>query len=907
MSERPPILDHVRWQALSARLDDLAAARADLAAACAAIRMPIDTLDRLWRDALPALAGDVLAVERLAALIAAAVPAAALVKTAHRAAEVARRTELSEEHQPGLLRIGELAVLAIAAARVAPSGLVPMYAATIHGLALQAAPAEILAHLEPYGSPRDTLGDLVTRLVPPRIANRSADRWVLERFIYNRFELGRWHCLALAFDALGFAGETPGGQPDTDLAAWSPTTADGIAHVAITGTGTVAISGAFTWTASDRPVVLGATATLDADGVPTVAVNTGTVTALDKSQIAATFAQPVEWVGYALQSGVDRARALRERIRKRIVQIAGQPCVADDQLPTLISDVPPLTALREAPPRRIDNSVVGAPTVSARLKPAAIVAGKTVTLAWQSDGTEVQITAPDGSVITAPAAGTRTFMLATPGTAVFLVVARKGALASPARAVAITVTAAETTGDGGEQPGDGDDGTGDGDRFMTFVVFRPHVLDEEGEATQVGFEQAQSAVVRAAELLGAQPDLVELPWAEDGLAVIASSPHGCDDLRVTRLFEELDRAAARTPNREHAIWLALLPSDDPGRIPVAFQPAQAVLGIARLAETALAVVVANPSGVASAIANLARSLSGGTGVVKLTPAIAHRALVSSSGSAAGCSEARGSAARLRIIGAIDNQTVRLIDAPRLDDLRAAGPGAPVPLGLTAVCCDAHGRELGQTPIHGYRSSNAAFVALVPISDDVARIELRFGDRTAMRIERPSSPPQLGPVESQIDAGRMSIRWRLAAGSALEAVLEAAEVESSDWVPITALRACRESNLAPTWRIPPNVVLRVVATDGWNVAVSPEPIFVPENVQSGPFVIRRASDRLLWAELPEGEQPGPPIWHVPPGAVAEDRIVTLPPASQGEVELGVDGIAEIIDSFTIGNLDGQRRD
>jgi hypothetical protein len=907
MSEPPPILDHVRWDALSARLDDLAIARPDLAVPCAAIRAPIDTIDRLWRDALPALAGDVLAAERLAALIAAAIPAAALVKTAHKAAEIARRTKLSEDHQPGLVRIGELAVLAIAAARVAPSGLVSMYAATIHGLALQAAPAEILAHLEPYGSPRDTLGDLVMRLVPPRIAGRL----VLERFIYNRFELGRWHCLDLAFNALGLDSKTPAGEPGThDLAAWSPVTADRITHVAVTGPGTIAISGAFTWAATDHPFVIGATVSLDAAGVATVAVTTGAVTAFDKSHIAATFAQPVEWVGYALQSGIDRARTLRDRIRDRVAEVAGQPCVDDEQLPALIAEVPPLTAMTEAPPRRTDNTAAGAPTVSARLKPAAIVAGKSVTLAWQSDGTDVRITAPDGSVSTGPASGTRTFTLANPGTAVFVLVARNGALASPARSVAVRVTAPEATGDG-DPPGEGDgDGTSAGSGVLTFVVFRPHVFDDDGGVTQVRFDQARSAVERAAALLGMQAELVELPWAEDGLAVVAKPPNGCDDLGVTRLFEELDRAAARTPDREHAIWLALLPGADPDLISIAMVAPQIAVGVARPGEAALAVVVANLGGVGSALVNLARSLSGSHGAATLTPAIAHRALVSASGSAAGCSGAREAAGRLRIIGAIDNQSVRLIDAPRLDDLRAAGPGAPVALGLVAVCSDAHGRELGQTPIHGYRSSNAAFVALVPITDDVARIELRFGDRTALRLERPSSAPQLGAVESEIDAGRMSVRWRLAAGSASDAVLEAAtpppEGPPRDWVPITALRGCRERNLAPTWRIPPNVFLRVVATDGWN-AVQSEPMFVPDNVQSGPFVIRRATDRMLWAELPDGEGEPTTIWHVPPGAVADDRIVTLPPASQGEVDLGVDGIADVIDSFTIGSADGQRRD
>jgi hypothetical protein len=915
MSERPPILDHVRWDALSGRLDELAAARPDLAAACAAIRAPIDTIDRLWRDALPALGGDVLAVERLAALIAAAIPAAALVKTAHQAAEVARRTKLAEDHQPGLMRIGELAVLAVAAARVAPSGLVSMYAATIHGLALQAAPAEVLAHLEPYGPPRDTLGDLVARLVPPRIASRSADRLVLERFIYNRFELGRWHCLDLAFNALGFDSKTPGGEPGKhDLAAWSPATADRITRVAVTGTGEVVISGAFAWTPTDPPpIALGATAQLDAEGVPTVAVATGSVTAFDKAQITATFAQPVEWVGYALPAGIERARALRDRIRKRLSEIAAQPCVANDHLPALIADVPPPTAMTEAPPRRTDNTAIGGPAVSARLQPAAIVAGKKVTLSWESDGTDVQITAPDGSVTTGPASGTRTFTLATPGTAVFMIVARSGVLASPPRSVAVRVTAPATTGEGGDQPGEGDgdgegEGDGEGDPRLTFVVFRPHVLDETGEARQVGFDESKLVVASAAQVLGVPFDTIELPWVEDGLAVVANPPHGCDDLRVTRLFEELDRAAARTPNREHAIWLALLPGA-PDVIPIAFVPPQPAFGVARLAEAALAVVVANPAGLAPAIASLARTLTGGNGKLKLTAATAHRAVVASSGSAAGCASARESAARLRIIGAIDNHKVRLIDTPRLDKLRAAGPGAPIELGLVAVCCDADGRELGQTPIRGYRSGNAPFVALVPVTDDVARIELRLGDRTAMQIARPGSPPQLGPVVSEIDAGarRMSVRWRLAAGSALEAVLEAAEVESNDWVPITALRGCREANLAPTWRMRPNVVLRVVATDGWNVAEQRDPLFVPGDVQTGPFVIRRATDRLLWAELPDDAQAGISIWHVPQGAVTADRIVTLPPATQGEVELGITGIADIVDSFTIGSVDGQRRD
>src|SRR5262245_8440131 len=142
MPEQPPILDHARWRALAARLDALASIRPDLAISCSAIRAPVETIERMWRDALPALAGATLAAERLAAMTVAAIPVAALVRLSREAMTVGTRAKLSETHEPGLLRIGELGMLGVAAARVAPPGLVAMYPTAIHGLALHAAPAE---------------------------------------------------------------------------------------------------------------------------------------------------------------------------------------------------------------------------------------------------------------------------------------------------------------------------------------------------------------------------------------------------------------------------------------------------------------------------------------------------------------------------------------------------------------------------------------------------------------------------------------------------------------------------------------------------------------------------------------------------------------------------------------------
>src|SRR6185436_14030843 len=135
----PHLLDPLRWQTLAARLAELAAARPDLALQCDAIRAPVETLDRLWRDTLPALHGDRLAAERIGALTAAAGPVAALVESAQVALARAKASNLAIEHRPGLVRIGELAIVAVAAARMAPrttdnepSGSAAMYTHVIH-------------------------------------------------------------------------------------------------------------------------------------------------------------------------------------------------------------------------------------------------------------------------------------------------------------------------------------------------------------------------------------------------------------------------------------------------------------------------------------------------------------------------------------------------------------------------------------------------------------------------------------------------------------------------------------------------------------------------------------------------------------------------------------------------------
>lgn len=810
MTDTTHVLDHDRWRVLSTRLADLAAARVELAPQCAAARAPVETLARLWRDARRVLAGDALAAERLAALIASAIPAAALVETARKATELARKTKLSEEHDPGILRIGELAVLGVAATCVAPPGLAAIYAATIHGLALQAAPAEILARLEPHGAPRDLLGDLVARLIPPATAADPPGRLVLERFLYERHELGRWHCLDRAFGALDLDAMSSATAP-VRLAAWSPATADRIASVERTTAG-VAMLGAFAWSSEDLLVALGAIATSDGDGIAAAAVEHGAITELASDRIVASFAQPIEWVGYATTAGIREAQAVRVRVREQLARIARQPCIGDPRLPSLISDVAALAELREAPPRRAGNRV------------------------------------PPGALRAPPPVAGRARGSAT-----------NGRRREPAAARLAS----------------------DPEHTVAVVIVRPSVVGSDGTARRVDQAHGNALAADLAALVGAEPQIVTLPWVEDALAVQVAPFDAGDDPRVAVMLEELDRAAARIRNRERALWVALVPEAGGDAASDGTAP-PAPLGVAHPGSAALAVAVGTPAGARRAISALLDRLA--AAIAPEPGALAHE-----TGIAVVRGAGRGIAQRLRIVGSCENRTIRLIDAPRLDDARAAGPGAPVDLGLTAVCIDAAGHELARSAVHGHRTGAASFVALPAITDDVARIELQTDGETVLRLARPATPPVLGAVDQWTEQARLSLGWRLGDGDSHETVLEAAAEGSDDWVPVTALPAGRARNLVPSWRLPPGTRFRLVVTNGWQTVASIE--FAPADVLTGPYVIRRPSAEVVWAELPDTSS-ATPSWHLPDGTVSNSRLQRLDPHASGDVQLDVGGIVDV---------------
>jgi hypothetical protein len=266
---------------------------------------------------------------------------------------------------------------------------------------------------------------------------------------------------------------------------------------------------------------------------------------------------------------------------------------------------------------------------------------------------------------------------------------------------------------------------------------------------------------------------------------------------------------------------------------------------------------------------------------------------------------RGAAPRLRLVGVLAGRGVRLVDAPRLDPARAAGPGAPEPTDLAAICLDGAGRERARTAIGAHRDGDGlGFAALVAVTDDITAVELRLHERVALRIERPSAAPKLaGTVATHLEShARFALDWHLTSGSAREVVIEVAAAEGA-WVPIAELCGCSERDVLPLWRLAPGELrARIVATDGWNVdavEISVDDAWL--GAQRGPFVLRRVGDHQVWADVPDEAKLA---WTLPAGIPPPPaRVLALPPRTTGEVALHVAGIIERV---ALGEGDGYRR-
>jgi hypothetical protein len=186
------------WPTLKQRLDE-AALQSSSAAASDVVARPVELLALMAADALPALGEDALAAERLRMLLYLAAPFQALVDEA-RTLEGAAARDGEAGYEPGVLDHGGLALLGLAAIRVAPAAGHEAFVRTVHGLALSAAPAEVLGRLVPRLPEGDGLAVILDTLYLLDTVGAALKTPLLRPFASDPAERARWRCLGKLFD-----------------------------------------------------------------------------------------------------------------------------------------------------------------------------------------------------------------------------------------------------------------------------------------------------------------------------------------------------------------------------------------------------------------------------------------------------------------------------------------------------------------------------------------------------------------------------------------------------------------------------------------------------------------------------------------------------------------------------------
>ena len=201
------VLREPAWTSLVQRLDALAASDAKMGATRDALLRPLRLLQIFASETSGALAQDVLAAERLRNLLYLASPWSALVEEADEILDGTKKEEIA--HEPGVIDLRVLTLVAIAAVRVAPGKpLAKMFLRTVHGLALSATPAEMLGHMEPYGHQSISLREVVNLMVLPEAGRLTDSRLFLPRFALDPLTRGRWMCLRKLLGGLDAALDT---------------------------------------------------------------------------------------------------------------------------------------------------------------------------------------------------------------------------------------------------------------------------------------------------------------------------------------------------------------------------------------------------------------------------------------------------------------------------------------------------------------------------------------------------------------------------------------------------------------------------------------------------------------------------------------------------------------------------
>jgi hypothetical protein len=834
------------WSPLSRRLDE-AARQMSSAAARDVLSRPLELLALMAGDAPAALGEDALAAERLRMLLYLAQPFHTLVDEARALGEASRAAEGAGSYEPGVIDHGSLVVLALAATRVAPAGAQEIFVRTVHGLALSAAPAEALGRLVPALPEAAALAVILETLYLLDTVGAALKAPLLRPFANDPAERARWKCLAGLLerdlpDAIS-AALAKARLPESKPPPWNGTIAHEIEDVrpqrAAPGE-MITLVGRFGSKLPDSVRVVFASA--DSPPLP------ANVLAQEKDALQVLV--PAEarsgWVGLSDDRAVQASNELRKALRETLPVALRRACLRGSEVPVWLIPsigtedpwrpgkrlaVPPRTAgsrftsSAAAEPRAVASVAASAAPARAPAIAAILVSQRSrrqPLCAGQPLEVQVLLDAPaDPKSLQLlldpplPAAGP---LLAEGQTAQRFAFTVPGEAAQDGLLITALLDSSETKSAGPLSM--------IAPRSLTLVVARPQVLDpglppvDDGELVKL-LESVEGE-------LGLEITVVHLPFVDDELAVLAAPIAGADDARVSSLLEALSRRALLTPHLEGAVWLALVP--DPGT-----RDGTPTIGLASTfdggfyrqlpAAAARAVAVADPAGLFALLAELA-PLEG-----RVSP------------------QASAPTPKLRLSGSLSADDVMLECARQ--ELRAAGPGAPLDSGLQAVALDRRGGELGVSRIGCLTQARPAqLAALVPVSPEVSAIEIRRGHRPLLRIERTNGG---GALESAALDREDLLSWTYRHDRNARPDLSLALGFGALATEVQQIDACEAHCQLHLTRYRKADRLCLFASDGWNEAERPvvDDGGKPARVDNPyPVLIRRLPDGRFFADAPE---------------------------------------------------------
>jgi hypothetical protein len=407
------------WASLTRALDGTLARDAALSAARDVLLRPLELLELMAADAPAALGDDALKAERLRMILHLASPFASLVREARELdsgeAEAAAKgfagPSAAGAYEPGLVDHGALVLVALAAVRVAPPGLGPLFLRTVHGLALSAAPAEALARLEPAQPSERALAVVLNTLYLLDAVGSALKNPFLRPFAGDPAERGRWASLSRLLEHPVFHDVIQ------SAASWDGAFAAGLELVSPGDAwpgDTVTFDGDLGHLSAGAKLRAGTTVVFaSAEGAPLPARSVrwrrgGGAPALQVE--VPERAQP-GWVGFSDDERLAAANLFRWRLAERLSRTLGaDPCLRGTRLP--------LEALRAigapdprrdghalaVPPRTAGNRFAGGlPHLThAALSPAPAASGTELTLAWESAGAD-HVRLQPGGLLLAPA------------------------------------------------------------------------------------------------------------------------------------------------------------------------------------------------------------------------------------------------------------------------------------------------------------------------------------------------------------------------------------------------------------------------------------------------------------------------------------------------------------------------